>query len=396
MKLEIEEIKKFKCSDGLEFTDKTQAVSHEEILFFGDVVKNGDIVWCDENFKECDLVEAQYVQVYTWEAVDWWNYKTQFKDRGYIIDRLGFWSFDKKENKFVQLPNMQIEKREVKMAQKYITKKDKEILEKLEFEKKKWDINGKRIHVPHLGLNKEVYLTFKQMSADGVEISTPLAIYCYLYSFTFDGRKIDSQVISKAVENYYGICRETVHRNINILTNYGLLEVRNNGYKKVNTYFFPKELKKKIKTTTYIQDKFHHRKIWDSLEPKERLKIIPLYIWMTSFKDEKLEFVNLRMNQISKDLHINKRKVKLIIEQLEDLGLLSKIKNSDNLYIYSLFWKVKIKTVDTEENIIKKSKIKSDSESEIDLAFTKFLQQKTQENESNLNTTDIELEDFDW
>lgn len=392
VKLEVREIKKFKCSDGLEFIDKTQAVSHEEILYFGDVVKNGDIVWCDENFKECDLTEAQYVQVHAWEAIDWWNYKTQFKDRGYIIDRLGFWSFDKKENKFVQLPNIQIKKREVKMAQKYITKKDKKILEELEFGKKKWDINGKALHVPHLGLNKEVYLTFKQMSADGVEISTPLAIYIYLYSFTFDGQKINSQVNLKAIENYYGIHRNTITNNINILTNYGLLEVRDNGYKKVNTYFFPKESKKKIKTTTYIQDKFHHVKIWDSLEPKERLKIIPLYIWMTGFKDEKLEFINLRINQISKELHINKTNVNPIINKLEDLGLLTKITNSDNLYIYSLFWKVKIKAIDTEENVVKKSKIKSDSDVEIDLAFTKFLQQKTQEAESDL----IELDDFDW
>lgn len=278
------------------------------------------------------------------------------------------------------------------VSQKYLSKNDKEILKTLEFVKKKWDDK----HIPHLGLNKEVYTIFKQMSADGVEISTPLAIYCYLYSFTFDGKKSNSQVNSKAIENYYGISHKTIYNNINILINYGLLEVRNNGYKKVSTYMFPKESKKKIKTTTYIQDNFHHRKLWDSLESKERLKIIPLYIWMTSFKDEKLEFINLKINQLSKELHKDKRHINSIINKLKDLGLLTKITNSDNLYIYSLFWKVKIKTVDTEENIIKKSKIKSDTEAEIDLAFTKFLQQKTQEAESDLNTSDIDLDDFEW
>lgn len=274
------------------------------------------------------------------------------------------------------------------VSQKYLSKNDKEILKTLEFVKKKWDDK----HIPHLGLNKEVYTIFKQMSADGVEISTPLAIYCYLYSFTFDGKKSNSQVNSKAIENYYGISRDTVYRSINILTNYELLDIRNNGYKKVNTYFFPKESKKKIKTTTYIQDKFHHAKIWSDLSPEDRLKVIPVYIWLNSFKDEKLEFVNVRINTLSKDLHKDRSTIKSTIIQLTQLNLLTKITNSDNLYIYSLFWKVKIKATDTEENIIKKSKIKSDSEAEIDLAFTKFLQQKTQEAELD----SIDLDDFDW
>lgn len=274
------------------------------------------------------------------------------------------------------------------VSQKYLSKNDKEILKTLEFVKKKWDDK----HIPHLGLNKEVYTIFKQMSADGVEISTPLAIYCYLYSFTFDGKKSNSQVNSKAIENYYGISRDTVYRSINILTNYELLDIRNNGYKKVNTYLFPKESKKKIKTTTYIQDKFHHAKIWSDLSSEDRLKVIPVYIWLNSFKDEKLEFVNVRINTLSKDLHKDRSTIKSTIIQLTQLNLLTKITNSDNLYIYSLFWKVKIKATDTEENIIKKSKIKSDSEAEIDLAFTKFLQQKTQEAESN----SIDLDDFDW
>lgn len=274
------------------------------------------------------------------------------------------------------------------VSQKYLSKNDKEILKTLEFVKKKWDDK----HIPYLGLNKEVYTIFKQMSADGVEISTPLAIYCYLYSFTFDGKKSNSQVNSKAIENYYGISRDTVYRSINILTNYELLDIRNNGYKKVNTYLFPKESKKKIKTTTYIQDKFHHAKIWSDLSPEDRLKVIPVYIWLNSFKDEKLEFVNVRINTLSKDLHKDRSTIKSTIIQLTQLNLLTKITNSDNLYIYSLFWKVKIKATDTEENIIKKSKIKSDSEAEIDLAFTKFLQQKTQEAESN----SIDLDDFDW